>query len=265
MRPPAKPRKRGDKGCPAAIGGFSGLGSKQQRDRRNHQGGILCQTGYCVQLTVLTDHGLLSLQGSAYSPNPVRFPHLLQAQKAWDSWDAWRAQPITDLTGRRAASGGLATRTMVPHHGPHPARDPNRSVRAIRQGRSTWSRTASLSSTDHGARFCRCSAQPICTEPHGPVSSCTTNSPGPLLIRANATQVNHAGRNRTTGTRLKTGSPKGEGCAAEQHLAVTPFHARTATRTPGDIECMRGRSGLRRPRPGWWRRPGGGWSTGRRH
>ena len=25
---------------------------------------------------------------------------------------------------------------------------------------------------------------------------------------------------------------------------------------PGVIECMRGRSGLRRARPGWWRRPG---------
>jgi hypothetical protein len=60
-------------------------------------------------------------------------------------------QEITAEADCRAACGGLVTRTVVPHHGPHPARDLNRSVRAgsaghrepLAIGGREWSRPAS--------------------------------------------------------------------------------------------------------------------------
>ena len=55
-----------------------------------------------------------------------------------------------------------------------------------------------------GPRFSHRSAQLICTEPHDPGPPCTTDPSRPLLIRANATQTNHAGRTRMSRTRLKT-------------------------------------------------------------
>jgi hypothetical protein len=61
-----------------------------------------------------------------------------------------------------------------------------------------------VSRTGARARFCRRSAQLIRTEPDGPVPPCMTDSPAPLLIRANATQANRAGRRRMSRTRLKT-------------------------------------------------------------
>jgi hypothetical protein len=60
------------------------------------------------------------------------------------------------------------------------------------------------SSTSAWARFCRCSAQLICTEPHDRESPCTTVPSGTLLTRANAAQANPSGRTRTSRTRLKT-------------------------------------------------------------
>ena len=54
------------------------------------------------------------------------------------------------------------------------------------------------------ARFCRRSAQLICTEPHGPASSRTTDSPGPLLSSADPAQMNESGRIWMAATRLKT-------------------------------------------------------------
>ena len=57
---------------------------------------------------------------------------------------------------------------------------------------------------------------------------------------------------RMTRTRLKTGSPKGRvGCGVAPDSRDLSCQDRY--QSPRDIECMRGRSGLRRARPSWWR------------
>src|SRR4029450_5850625 len=68
-----------------------------------------------------------------------------------------------------------------------------------------WLARASLDpETQAAARFCRRSAQLVCTEPDRPVPPRTTNPLRLLLTRATATQANRAGRTRTSHHRLKT-------------------------------------------------------------
>jgi hypothetical protein len=53
-------------------------------------------------------------------------------------------------------------------------------------------------------RFCRCSAQPVRTEPDGPESTRMVSPPACPLSRSDATEVDVPGRTRTRPTRLKT-------------------------------------------------------------
>jgi hypothetical protein len=112
--------------------------------------------------------------------------------------------------------------------------------------------------------FCRCSAQPIRTEPYGPGSTrmarCAFTLP----------EQGESGSDEPSPTDLdrphpaENRKPKGEGRAAEQHLTVATFHVRTATRAPGDNECAVDPAFVAHDRAGGGG-PVGARSTGRRH
>jgi hypothetical protein len=95
------------------------------------------------------------------------------------------------------------------------------------------------------------------TEPDGVGSPGMTEPTSTLLIREDTTPAHQLGRTRIGSTWLKTGSPKGRVALRSSAWQSRPFMPGPLPELPV-IECMRGRSGLRRPRPGWWRRPGGG-------
>jgi hypothetical protein len=85
--------------------------------------------------------------------------------------------------------------------------------------------------------FCLYSAQPVRIEPDEPAPPRTTNLPRPLLTRANATQVHHAGRRRTSHTRLKTARSAFDPVPA--HLAIPGQGA--IRRTTGCLGPLAGR------------------------
>ena len=100
---------------------------------------------------------------------------------------------------KRALSSG-PQRSSTDNHGRCPCR-PSCSISPSE--RAEGASQARGGSTGPEPRFCQRSAQLICTERHDPESPCTADPFGPLLIRANATQANPAGRSRTSHS-LKT-------------------------------------------------------------